>query len=348
MDQVISIIENLDIPEDQVMIEARIVETTKNWSRSLGFDWTMEGVADAAHGNTTGLVFPNNISGAADAPTATGGASLLTGGANGFLNIGLGNILNTFELDVDAAGGGERGPGQRHLGAQGRHPEQRAGVDPERSPDPGADRRQQHGHRAVRQRHAAARRDAAHHRRGHRPARDRHPEARAAAGPRHRRRSVAADRDPRRPHARPGSRRRHRGHRRHLRGVDTTTHRTVSPGSPTSRSWGTCSGTRAGRTPTKSCSSSSLPGSSTCRSEKQEHETGCKNRSRSRPTAVGAGVRLASRADRRRRSAAVGERLRWAAERHGCECPAQRRPGGDYVRSPFPASSETSTALRAT
>ena len=100
MDQVISIIENLDIPEDQVMIEARIVETTKNWSRSFGFDWTMEGVADAAHGNTTGAVFPNNISGPADAPTATGGASLLTGGANGFLNIGLGNILNTFELDV--------------------------------------------------------------------------------------------------------------------------------------------------------------------------------------------------------------------------------------------------------
>ena len=83
-----------------VMIEARIVETTKNWARSLGLDWQMEGVADAAHGNTTGLVFPNNISGTDDAPTATAGASLLTGGANGFLDIGLGNILNTFELDV--------------------------------------------------------------------------------------------------------------------------------------------------------------------------------------------------------------------------------------------------------
>jgi type IV pilus assembly protein PilQ len=60
----------------------------------------MEGVADAAHGNTTGLEFPNNISGALDAPTATAGTSLLTGGANAFLDIGLGNILNTFELDV--------------------------------------------------------------------------------------------------------------------------------------------------------------------------------------------------------------------------------------------------------
>ena len=93
MDQVIQIIENLDIPEDQVMIEARIVETTKNWSRSLGFEWGFDFVADAAHGNTTGLEFPNNALG-------DGGVGLLTGGANGFLNLELGNILNTFELDV--------------------------------------------------------------------------------------------------------------------------------------------------------------------------------------------------------------------------------------------------------
>ncbi|HVR28004.1 MAG TPA: type IV pilus secretin PilQ [Thermoanaerobaculia bacterium] len=93
MDQVIQIIENLDVPEDQVMIEARIVETTKNWSRALGFAWEFDFIADAAHGNTTGLEFPNNIE-------STGGVGLLTGGANGFLNIGLGNILNTFELDL--------------------------------------------------------------------------------------------------------------------------------------------------------------------------------------------------------------------------------------------------------
>lgn len=93
MDQVIQIIENLDIPEDQVMIEARIVETTKNWNRSLGFNWSYDFIADAEHGNTTGLEFPNNID-------TDGGVSLLSGGANGFLNIGLGNVLNTFELDV--------------------------------------------------------------------------------------------------------------------------------------------------------------------------------------------------------------------------------------------------------
>jgi type IV pilus assembly protein PilQ len=93
MDTVIAVIENLDTPEPQVMIEARIVETTKRFSRSLGVSWGAEGVADAAHGNTTGLVFPNNVSG-------NGGINLLTGGSNGFLNIAMGNILDTFTLNA--------------------------------------------------------------------------------------------------------------------------------------------------------------------------------------------------------------------------------------------------------
>ncbi len=93
MDSVIAVIENLDIPEPQVMIEARIIETTRRFSRSLGIQWGFMGVADAAHGNTTGLEFPNNA-------TVDGGVSLLTGGANGFLDISLGNVLNTFRLDA--------------------------------------------------------------------------------------------------------------------------------------------------------------------------------------------------------------------------------------------------------
>jgi type IV pilus assembly protein PilQ len=93
LDTVIQIIENLDVPEKQVMIEARIIETTRNFSRSLGIDWSFSGIADAAHGNTTGIQFPNNID-------AQGGVGLLTGGDNGFLDIGLGNILNTFQLEL--------------------------------------------------------------------------------------------------------------------------------------------------------------------------------------------------------------------------------------------------------
>jgi type IV pilus assembly protein PilQ len=93
MDQVVQIIENLDIPEDQVMIEARIVETTKQFSRTLGIEWGFLGVSSPATGNTTGLQFPNN--GAAE-----GSVNLLTGDDNGLLDISMGNILNTFQLDV--------------------------------------------------------------------------------------------------------------------------------------------------------------------------------------------------------------------------------------------------------
>lgn len=93
LDTVIAVIENLDTPEPQVMIEARIIETTKNYSRSLGIDWGINAVADAAHGNTTGLIFPNNGRG-------TGDVNLATGGNNGALNLRLGNVLNTFTLDL--------------------------------------------------------------------------------------------------------------------------------------------------------------------------------------------------------------------------------------------------------
>ncbi|HXU43910.1 MAG TPA: type IV pilus secretin PilQ [Thermoanaerobaculia bacterium] len=93
LDTVIAVIENLDTPEPQVMIEARIIETTKTFARSLGIDWGFNALADAAHGNTTGLIFPNNGTGA-------GNVNLLTGGNNGSLALRLGNVLNTFTLDL--------------------------------------------------------------------------------------------------------------------------------------------------------------------------------------------------------------------------------------------------------
>ena len=93
MDTVVAVIEEIDTPEPQVMIEARIIETTKRFTRSLGVRWSLDGEASARFGNTTGLQFPNNVQG-------TGGVNLLTGAANGFLNLSLGNVLNSFNLDV--------------------------------------------------------------------------------------------------------------------------------------------------------------------------------------------------------------------------------------------------------
>jgi type IV pilus assembly protein PilQ len=92
LDAVLAVISNLDTPEPQVMIEARIIETTKTFSRSLGINWGFNGVADPAHGNTTGLVFPNQGS--------INGQVTLDQPANGTLGISLGNVLNTFKLDL--------------------------------------------------------------------------------------------------------------------------------------------------------------------------------------------------------------------------------------------------------
>jgi type IV pilus assembly protein PilQ len=93
LDAVISVVENLDTPEPQVMIEARIIETTKRFTRTLGVDWGFDGVSSAATGNTSGLIFPNN-------GTVNGGVNLATGGDNGTLALHLGNVLNTFQLDL--------------------------------------------------------------------------------------------------------------------------------------------------------------------------------------------------------------------------------------------------------
>jgi type IV pilus assembly protein PilQ len=85
------LIESLDQPTPQVVIEGRIVETTRDFSRELGVSWGFSGVMDAQHGNDTGLDFPNSVSVAGDVELARGN--------QGFLSFSFGDILNTFNLD---------------------------------------------------------------------------------------------------------------------------------------------------------------------------------------------------------------------------------------------------------
>lgn len=92
MPTVIQLIENLDTPTPQVVIESRIIETTKTFGRSLGINWGFTGAADAAHGNTTNLVFPNSVN--------TIGAVGLGTAAPNTLSLVLGNVLDTLNLDV--------------------------------------------------------------------------------------------------------------------------------------------------------------------------------------------------------------------------------------------------------
>ena len=53
------LITTLDSPQPQVEIEARIVQTTRDFARSLGVQWGFNGRMDPALGNSPNLAFPN-------------------------------------------------------------------------------------------------------------------------------------------------------------------------------------------------------------------------------------------------------------------------------------------------
>jgi type IV pilus assembly protein PilQ len=89
---ILVLIDSLDLPTPQVVIEGRIVETTKQFARSLGVVWGFDGVMDQEHGNDTGLKFPNEIG-------IIGDVTLPAQGANATLGMTFGDILNTFNLD---------------------------------------------------------------------------------------------------------------------------------------------------------------------------------------------------------------------------------------------------------
>jgi type IV pilus assembly protein PilQ len=87
-----ALITTLDSETPQVIIEARIVETTKSFSQEFGIDWGFGAYADAAHGTSTGLDFPHNASARYDLNLAQGGENVL-----GF---SFGNIVDSFTLDI--------------------------------------------------------------------------------------------------------------------------------------------------------------------------------------------------------------------------------------------------------
>ena len=98
---VLDLIKNLDVASPQVMIEARIIEANRTFSNEIGVVWGFQGVADAAHGNTTGLVFPNsgNVAGNVSLPS----------GAPQVLSLSLANVLDTFRLDASIHAAESRG-----------------------------------------------------------------------------------------------------------------------------------------------------------------------------------------------------------------------------------------------
>ncbi|MGV8039793.1 MAG: type IV pilus secretin PilQ [Thermoanaerobaculaceae bacterium] len=87
---ILALCDQIDTPVQQVIIEARIVETTRNFARNLGVSWGFTGRGDARHGNTTGWTFPNSY-------VVDGGLDLLKGAP--VLTMQFADILDAFNLD---------------------------------------------------------------------------------------------------------------------------------------------------------------------------------------------------------------------------------------------------------
>lgn len=118
------LITTLDRPEPQVEIEARIVQTTRNFARTLGVQWGFSGRARTELGNTLPLAFPNQgsitgrTSGAQTAPGEPGFdaaqtvVNLPVTGATSGIGLALGSINGAVNLDVALSALEEQGQGR--------------------------------------------------------------------------------------------------------------------------------------------------------------------------------------------------------------------------------------------
>ena len=123
IDKAKDLITELDRATRQVEIEARIVVTTRNFTRDIGIQWGFLNQKTPQYGNTTGLTFPNSIivngtgtptgglgvdpnfnsysSNAGVAPAGRGYAvNLPAAQFNSSLGVTFGNILGNFSIDA--------------------------------------------------------------------------------------------------------------------------------------------------------------------------------------------------------------------------------------------------------
>ena len=122
IDIIDKLIDTLDTPNPQVSIEARIVETNANYIESFGIQWGYNFIADAAYGNQTTLKFPNSIgvsgtqfrsqSSPLVGPLGGYAVNLPATGAQSGTMFTLGNVANTFRLDVALSAMQSKGEGR--------------------------------------------------------------------------------------------------------------------------------------------------------------------------------------------------------------------------------------------
>jgi len=136
LDTIDALIDTLDAPIPGVEIEARVVVTTRNFTRNLGIQWGFTGHAAPEFGNSTELTFPNSIlvdgqsiqsdiddnfrtegpraSGTVPPESAAGQRGYavnlpLPTAPTGAIGIALGSISGAFNLDVALAAAELRG-----------------------------------------------------------------------------------------------------------------------------------------------------------------------------------------------------------------------------------------------
>ena len=165
-----ALIGTLDNAEPQVEVEARVVQTTRDFARALGVQWGLNGRVNPAIGNTTGLAFPNNgslggrVGGAQRQAPARPGSDDPRGGTRTrtrrrpstsrppAATSAIGLALGVDQRRVQPRRRADRARAHR----QGAHPLDAAPDDAEQPrgrsragrPDSDSDGREQHGHRA--------------------------------------------------------------------------------------------------------------------------------------------------------------------------------------------------------
>jgi type IV pilus assembly protein PilQ len=109
LERAAALISTLDRPEPQVEIEARIVQTTREFARRLGVQWGFNGTASTALGNTLPTAFPNQAAiggrtgstqGPAGGDAVSNAVNLGVGGATSAVGLALGSINGALNLDV--------------------------------------------------------------------------------------------------------------------------------------------------------------------------------------------------------------------------------------------------------
>jgi type IV pilus assembly protein PilQ len=107
----LSLIGTLDRPEPQVEVEARIVQTTREFAQAVGVQWGLNGRMVPQLGNTTNLAFPNSVQVGGQVPgvppqTPVGTVVGLpaqpqgTAGVTSAIGIALGAVNGAFNLDL--------------------------------------------------------------------------------------------------------------------------------------------------------------------------------------------------------------------------------------------------------